>query len=156
MKYDSILLKQQIALLTILSSTIHVEYIDDHTLVASNISEKEMIDLRMITNDPAHNARIHVDSIKVSLDNEKKEARIYGLYDICLEKIETEDVLSYVENLRSFQPFKNGFQNGITINELCDTLSSLAICSPDTFKRVKKYSIKFGNCAGWPTPACRT
>jgi hypothetical protein len=155
MKYESILLKHQLALLTILSPTINVEWLDERTLVASNISETEMINLTMITNDPSHNARIHVDSINVSLNDEKKPTRIYGLYDICLEKIETEDVLSYAENLRTFQPFKNGFRNGITINELCDKLSALALRSPDTFRKVKKYSIVLGNCAGYPTKPCK-
>jgi hypothetical protein len=155
-KHDSILLKHQLALLALLNPSIHLELIDNgHTLIASDISEKDMIDLEIITNDPAHGARIHVDLITVSLDDEKRESRVYGFYDICLEKIETEDVLSYTKNLKSFKPFKNGFQNGITVNELCDQLSLLATNSPDTVGRVKKYRIKFGNCSGWPgTGSC--
>ena len=62
------------------------------------------------------------------------------------EQIEVQDALAFINNQNTYQPFKKGFQKGINVNELCDTLSELSLYSTDTRGRVKTYTMTFGNC----------
>ena len=51
-QYDSILLKQQMALLRVLDPTIKLTLSsDEHKLIASNISETKANEIRLITNN---------------------------------------------------------------------------------------------------------
>ena len=144
--YRSILLKQQESLFRILDTNIKLDISDDgHTLVASDISEEAIINLTMITNNPINNACLHFDNIMVFLDKDLDPTPIFGFYDICSQTLEVEDVLSYINGKNTFQPFLQGFQNGTSINELCDQLSLLSTYSPDTTGRKKNYTCVFGN-----------
>ena len=148
--YDSILLKQQMALLRVLDPTIKLTLSSDgHKLIASNISETKVNEIRLVTNNSSNNARLHFDDILVYLDNELEPSPVYGFYPICLQRLEREDVIAFSEGRPTYQPFIYGFQDGISINELCDKLSYLAVGSPDTFGKVKHYTMVFGNlCQG--------
>jgi hypothetical protein len=145
--YESVLLKQQMALFRVLDPNIKVTLSSDgHTLTASNISELAINEVRLITNSPSNNARLHFDNILVYLDNDLYPSQVHGFYPICLQLIEREDVLAFIDEKRTYQPFINGFKDGISINELCDKLSALTVGSPDTFGKVKHYTMVFGNC----------
>ena len=144
--YRSILLKQQESLFRILDTNIKLDIsADGHTLVASNISEESIINLTMVTNNPINNACLHFDNIMVFLDKDLNPTPIFGFYDICSQTLEVEDLLSYINGKNTFQPFLQGFQNGTSINELCNQLSLLSKYSPDTTGRKKNYTCVFGN-----------
>jgi hypothetical protein len=146
--YESVLLKQQMALFRVLDPNIKVTLSSDgHTLTASNISELAINEVRLITNSPSNNARLHFDNILVYLDNDLYPSQVHGFYPICLQRLEIEDVLAFIGEKKVYQPFINGFKDGISINELCDKLSTLSEGSPNTFGKVKHYTMVFGNCA---------
>ena len=124
---------------------------DGHKLTASDISETKANEIRLITNNSANNARLHFDEVLVYLNNELEPSPVYGFFPICLQRLEREDVIAFSEGRPTYQPFIYGFQDGISINELCDRLSYLAVGSPDTFGKVKNYTMVFGNgCQGGP------
>jgi len=152
--YDSILLKQQMSLLRVLDPTIKLAFSSDgHKLVASNISETKAIEIRLVTNNASNNARLHFDDIFVYLDNELEPSPVYGFYQILLQRIEKEDVIAFSDSRPTYQPFIKNFQGDNSVNELCDKLSELALGSPDTFGRVKHYTMIFGN--GCPGRHCK-
>ena len=144
--YTSILLKQQEALFKILDPRIKTTISPDgHTLVASNISESAIINIRLITNNAANNARLHFNDIQVYLENDLQPTTVYGFLPICLENVEIADVNAFIADKTTYQPFINGFQDGISVNQLCDKLSAYSEGSPDTINIVKHYTVVLGN-----------
>jgi len=141
----STLLMQQKALFNLLGNNINVNMSNSNTLVASNISEEEMINLQIVTNYAFNGAVLHFDKIEVYLEGDLDPVNVYGLYDILNEQIQVLDTIAFINKENVYQPFKNGFQNGITVNELCDQLSELCVYSRDTTDIVKTYTMTFGN-----------
>jgi hypothetical protein len=141
----STLLIQQKALFNLLGNKINTNMPNSSTLVASNISEEEMVNVNLVTNYAFNNANLHFDKIEVYLEGDLEPVNVYGFYDILNEQIQLQDTISFINKENIYQPFKNGFQNGITINELCDSLSELCAYSTDTRGSVKTYTMTFGN-----------
>ena len=142
------------ALLRILDHNIKLKLTPNgHTLIASNISELAIKEVKLITNAPSNNARLHFDNILVYLNNDLEPSQVHGFYPNCLQLIEREDIIAFSESKPTYQPFINGFKDGISINQVCDILTSIEVGSPDTFGKVKHYTMVFGNCAG-PSEYC--
>ena len=146
MKIGLTLLLQQKALFNLLGNNINLRMPDSRTLIASNISEEQMINVTIITNYASNNANLHFDNVDVYLKGDLEPVTIYGFYNILDVKIQAEGAIAFTQNKNVYQPFINGFQGGITVNELCDKLSELSLYSPDTKGRVKNYTMRFGNC----------
>ena len=142
--YTSVLLRQQESLFRILDTSIKIDIsFDGHTLVARNISEEDMINLTMVTNSSSYNERIEFKAVEVFLNTQLNPSPVYGFYSICLQSLEIQDVEAFTLGNKTYQPFINGFQGGMTINQLCDHLSALSVGSPDTYGNVKTYTAYF-------------
>jgi hypothetical protein len=150
MPYDSIILSQQEALFKMLGTNVKTTISSDgHTLVASDITETQLIQVQFITNNASNNAKIHFDEINVYLDKDHEPSTIHGFFDILKSRVAREDVLALTVNNTVYQPFLKNFQGGNTVNQLCDAISALDDSSPDTYHKVKTYTLIMGNaCTG--------
>jgi len=142
--YTSVLLRQQESLFRILDTSIKIDIsADGHTLIARNITEADMINLTMVTNSSSYNERIEFKGVEIFLNNQLNPSPVYGFYSICLQSLEIQDVEAFAAGKKTYQPFLNGFQNAMTVNQLCDHLSALSVGSPDTYGSVKTYTVYF-------------
>jgi len=141
---ESTILRIQESLFKRIDPAINTSINNDNTIItASNISEKTFPNLVFITNNPGYqNSYMSLIDIDVYLNNQTLPTEIYGLLPIVQQKIQNSDAEAFIDNKQSHSPFKNGFQNGINIGTLIDTLSSLSINTPDTFEIVKKFTLK--------------
>ena len=126
-----------------LDPNINAEISEDQTMLrVTNVSEEIFPQLIFITNSPEfQNSYMFLDNIKVYLDDNKYHTDIYGLLPILGQVIQNSDANAYTNNQKTHQPFINGFQNGINIGQLIDTLSSLSVNTPDTYGRVKTFTL---------------
>jgi len=124
---------------------INVSISEDNTIIkAANITEESFALIELVTNNPGfQNSYMSLVDIDVYLNNELLPTQIYGLLPIVQQRIQNSDAEAFIDNKQSHSPFKNGFQNNITIGQLIDTLSSLSRNTPDTFEIVKKFTLKF-------------
>ena len=111
------------------------------TITASNISEDSFAILTFIANNPIYNSSLSLIDIQVYLEDDRDSIHIPGLYNIVLAKIGVSDVEAFISDKKSHQPFIDGFQDGRSIGQLVDTLSSLSQTTPDTVGKIKKYVI---------------
>jgi len=138
----STILAIQSSLFKRIDPNINVNIYNDSILVASKISEETFKNLVFATNNPSFtNGYMYLSDIKVYLNLQIEPTEIFGLLPIVQQRIENSDSEAYTENQVSNQPFINGFQNGITIGQLIDTLSSLSRNTPDTFGIVKTFTL---------------
>jgi hypothetical protein len=138
----STILAIQSSLFKRIDPNINVNIYDEKMLVASKISEETFKKLVFTTNNPGYtNSYVFLSDIKVYLNNEFEPTTIYGLLPIVQQRIENSDSEAFVNNENAHQPFIDGFQNGMTIGQLIDTLSSLSRNTPDTFGIVKTFSL---------------
>ena len=84
---------------------------------------------------------MYLKDIKVYLGNDVEPTEIYGLLPIVQQRIENSDAGAFVNNSISHKPFIDGFQNGITIGTLVDTLAQLSRNTPDTNNIVKNFTL---------------
>ena len=109
-------------------------------ITASNISEADFHSLAFITNNPSFGSSyMYLTDIKVYLDNQLFPTQIFGLYPIVAQQIAGSDTAAFIVGQRSHKPFINGFQGGLTIGALIDTLASLSASTPDTYGKTKKF-----------------
>ena len=109
-------------------------------ITASNITEEDFPFLAFITNNPSFGTSyMYLTDIKVYLENQLFPTEIFGLFPIVAEQIAASDTVAFINTQRSHKPFINGFQDGLTIGALIDTLSSLSGSTPDTYGKIKKF-----------------
>jgi len=138
----STILAIQASLFKRIDPNINVNIYNEELLVASKISEEVFPDLIFATNNPSYlNSYMYLSDIKVYLNNEIEPTTIYGLLPIVQQRIENSDSEAFINNSISHKPFAIGFQNGISIGELVDTLSSLSRNTPDTYGMVKTFTL---------------
>ena len=138
----STILAIQSSLFKRIDPNINVNIYNEELLVASKISEEVFPDLLFATNNPSYlNSYMYLSDIKVFLNNEIEPTTIYGLLPIVQQRIENSDSEAFINNSVSHKPFAIGFQNGISIGELIDTLSSLSRNTPDTYGMVKTFTL---------------
>jgi len=141
MSYSTILSIQS-ALYKRVDANINTQIIDDTVLIASKISEETFKKLAFITNSPSYrNSYMYLTDIKVYLNNQIEPTEIYGLLPIVQQRMQNSDSEAFIDQNTENYPFINGFQNGITIGQLVDTLSSLSRNTPDTFGLVKTFTL---------------
>ena len=123
---------------------------DQTTITASNITEANFPNLILITNNPSYNnSYVYLSNISVYLDNNLFPTEIHGLFPIVQEAVQIGDSLGFVQQNTINLPFINGFKNnpsdstGLTIGQLIDALSLLNISLPDTYGKVKKFTLIF-------------
>ena len=114
---------------------------DQSTITASNISEDTFANLKLVTNNPQYPIPMQIVGIQVYLNNNKYPTNIFGLFDFVFHKAAKSDTDAFVNNQKIHQPFINGWQNGITIGQLVDTLSALSPQVPDTHGIVKTFTL---------------
>jgi hypothetical protein len=138
----STILAIQAALFKRIDPKINVNIYNEELLVASNISEAIFPQLIFATNNPGYNnSYMYLTDIKVYLGNEIEPTQIYGLLPIVEQRIENSDANAFIENMVSHKPFIDGFQNGISIGTLVDTLAQLSRNTPDTNNIVKHFTL---------------
>ena len=138
----STILSIQESLLKKVNSNIIINIKNNTLLIAANVSEDDFKNLIFVTNNPSFtNSYMFLTNIEVYLDNNLEQTEIYGLLPIVSQQIGQSDCSAYIDAKRTHQPFINGFQDGITIGQLIDKLSSLSINTPDTNNKVKKFTL---------------
>jgi len=143
--YTSKLFLIEIGLLKRFNSSIITDISPDgHTLTISNISERDMINIPLVTNDPLYDAVMTLEGCSVNLNNRHIDYEIPGFYQILEPKIGVEDATAFTNNKKTYTPFLSGFKCG-TVNQLCDNLSGLTYLSPSTYGHVKTYTLVFHN-----------
>jgi hypothetical protein len=121
-------------------------------ITASNVTEEDFPFLTFITNNPSFGSSyMFLLDIQVYLNNELFPTEIFGLYPIVAEQIAASDTGAFIVGQRSHKPFINGFQGGLTIGGLIDTLSSLSVSTPDTYGQVKKFVLVLDPPPGQPS-----
>ena len=121
-------------------------------ITASNVTEEDFPFLAFITNNPSFGTSyMYLTDIQVYLNNELFPTEIFGLYPIVEEQIAASDTAAFIASQRSHKPFINGFQGGLTIGGLIDTLSSLSTSTPDTYGQVKKFVLVLDPPPGQPS-----
>ena len=137
----STILAIQASLLKRIDPDINVNIYDETLLVASRISEAVFKELSFVTNNPSfNNSYMYVSDIKVYVNN-VEEVQIYGLLPIVQQRVENSDSLAFTENKTTHKPFLIGFQDGKTVGEVVDTLSSLSRNTPDTYGMMKTFTL---------------
>ena len=139
----STVLSIQQALIKRLNSDIYTLISEDQTtLIAADVSESDFMNLEFVTNNPSfNNSYMYLADIEVYLGEQNYPTEIYGLLPIVQQRIENSDALAFIDGLRSCHPFINGFQNGIDVGTLVDTLASMSSNTPDTYGVVKHFKL---------------
>jgi hypothetical protein len=139
----SITLSLQKALFQQVNPRIFVEISKDQTtLTAQGITEKDFPNLRFVTNNITNiEGYMYLKDFLVYLENDNYPTQIYGLNDIVNTRMVNNDAIAYLNGDRSHQPFKDGFQDGIVIGTLIDTLSKLSRYTPDTSNIPKTFTM---------------
>ena len=141
----TLLLQQK--LLESLGSNVKTKIIDDgNTLIGSDITEEQIIKVKFVSNLASNKEKIFFSNINVTLDNEPDIRKIFGFFELLDARVRRSDIDNALEPQDiSYTPFLKNFKSGDNINQLCDKVSSLVGCSPDTFNRVKKYILIFNS-----------
>jgi hypothetical protein len=157
MSYKSVILILQAGLFKLLNPDIILNYHDNgHTLIASNINERDIKNVQFVTNNPSFNGvYMSLVDVQVTLDNNYLPTPVYGLYEILNERVKIIDAISYSLDKKTYYPFNVNFPGG-SVPQLTDTLSGLSSTSTNTFGHIKRYTLKFRNdnntCSPSPQP----
>ena len=117
---------------------------DGTILKASNISPLTFQKLTLITNTPSYNnTYFEFIDIEVFLGNDLLPTKIFGIRDIVNARIKTSEGFAFVNSFITHDPFINGFQNRLTIDEIVDILSEISDETPQTKGIPKKYTLIF-------------
>ena len=115
---------------------------DETTLIAGDITESDFPNLEFVTNNPTfNNSYVFLKDIEVYLGDQKFPTDILGLLPIVQQRMENSDSLAFIDGYKSNKPFINGFENGIDIGTLVDTLSSLSVNTPHTYGITKTFKL---------------
>lgn len=114
------------------------------SLLVSNVTEADFINIELITNKPQYLASLRLVEIKTTIGSNIDSTYIYGLFENITSIISSSNTQAIAtNNFNTYKPFQNGFKNGIPVGTLIDTLSSLSNDLPNTFQLPKVFSFCF-------------
>jgi hypothetical protein len=136
------ILKIQAGLLHALESDNIIVNLKDGILDAHNLTEDDIKNIKLITNDIKHNVHMDLIDIQTYIQDRKEPLDIIpGLFDIVYRIVSIEETNSYVKGDKSYMPFKNGI-NGKYMDTVVTEL--LKYVKPSTNPDTKyRYSLRF-------------
>jgi len=151
MAEDDFVLVSQSKLFKFINPNIATEIVDkdDNSgklLIARNVSEADIPNLVFITNSPQYKTYMSFTDILCFLSPNNipqlNSLPIYGLKQNVKARIERSDTEGFISNHTTHKPFAAGFgENGLSIGELIDNLTSLSRDLPDTYGIPKTFTI---------------
>jgi hypothetical protein len=139
-------LKSQQALITNIDNTISTKIIDTDDggkrLVIFNVSESSIQNLLFLTNTDQNNNYLYLEKFNVTIQQDLQPLEFPGLSEIMIKIYEKSDANAFLNGSKTQKPFaSSSFNNGQTINQVVDTISSLLPYVTSTYGKVKTYSM---------------
>ena len=146
LKHRDWVLKSQQALIANIDNTISTRIIDTDDggkrLLVFNISEASIQNLLFLTNTDQNNNYLYLEEFNVTIQQDLQPLEFPGLSQIMIKIYETSDANAFLNGSKTQKPFtSSSFNNGQTINEVVDTISSLLPFVTSTYGKVKTYDL---------------
>jgi len=110
-------------------------------LTLSNISEADLVKLNFLTNTDQNNNYLYLEEVTVNLGDSVTGLLIPGLQDAMLDVFRLSDLISYLADSKTHNPFSTIAFNGISVGQFVDTLTAALPTVPDTLGIPKTFTL---------------
>ncbi len=136
LKHRDWLLKSQQSLILSIAPNVSTSIISTpdggKRLLVTHISQKDIGNLKFLTNTDNNNNYLYLENITVTLGGNISSAFFPGFTEILIKIFESSDMNAFINGARMHQPFISNNINGMTIVQFTDLLSQLLPMVQDT------------------------